>query len=134
VRRALLFFAGARKAAGDMASAVGDLLGFIHVLILDRVAQHIPAAPNSFNVILTASRRRQLFAQLADEDVDDLEFRLVHAAVKVVQEHFLGERRSFAQRQQLEYAVFLAGQVQRLILDFHCSRVEIHRQFPGADD
>ena len=44
----------------------------------------------------------------------DLELGLVHAAIEVVEEHLLGQRRALAQAQKLEDAVFLGGQVQRL--------------------
>src|SRR5690606_34604147 len=44
------------------------------------VAQDIAPAPDGFDVVLAVRRRRQLLAQLADEDVDDLQLGLVHAA------------------------------------------------------
>ena len=52
---------------------------------------------------------RELLAQLADEDVDDLHFRLVHAAIEVVEERLLGQHHSLAQDQQFKDRVFLAG-------------------------
>jgi hypothetical protein len=55
-------------------------------------------------------------AQLADEDVDDLQLGLVHAAIEVVQEHFLGQRRALAEREQLQHLVFLAGQVDAVAI------------------
>src|SRR5690606_38495954 len=57
-----------------------------------RIAQHVAAAPDGFDVVLAAASARELLAQLADEHVDDLEFRLVHSAVEMVEEHFLGQR------------------------------------------
>src|SRR6185437_6210084 len=65
---------------------------------------------------------------------DDLELRLVHAAIKVVEEHLLGERRALAQAQQLEDAVFLAGEVEGLALDLDDAAVEVDEQLAGADD
>jgi hypothetical protein len=76
----------------------------------------------------------ELLAQLADEDVDDLQFRLVHAAIEMVQEHFLGQRRALAQREQLEHLVFLAGQVHALAADFDGLGVEVDLQIAGRDD
>ena len=52
----------------------------------------------------------QLATELADEDVDDLRLRLVHAAVEVAQERRLAEDRSLAKRQELDNPEFLAGQ------------------------
>src|SRR5690606_24746124 len=58
------------------------------------VAQHVAAAPDRLDIVLAPGGFGELFPQLADEDVDDLQLRLVHAAVEVVEEHLLGERRA----------------------------------------
>src|SRR5690349_23852275 len=50
---------------------------------LDRVAQHVAAAPDRLDVAVAAGRRDQLLAQLADEDVDDLELGLVDPAIEM---------------------------------------------------
>src|SRR3954447_9457666 len=76
---------------------------------------------------------REFLAQLADEDVDDLELRLVHAAIEMVEEHLLGQRRALAQAEQLENAVLLAGEVELLSLDLDDAAVEIDQQLAGAD-
>src|SRR6185503_2713470 len=89
-----------------------------------RIAQHVAAAPDGFDVVLTGGRL-QLLAQLADEDVDDFQFRLVHAAVEMVQEHLLGQRRALAEREQLQHLVFLARQVDAAAVDFDGLGVEI---------
>ena len=39
-----------------------------------RIAQHVAAAPNGFDVVLATGCRLQLLAKFADENVDDLEF------------------------------------------------------------
>src|SRR4051794_24201038 len=98
------------------------------------VAQHVAAAPDGLDVIVAARRGRELLAQLADEDIDDLELGLVHAAVKVVEEHLLGERRALAQREELEDAVLLAGEVERRAFDLDDAAVEIDEELAGADD
>jgi len=72
-------------------------------------------APDSFDEVIAAGRLRQLLAKLADEDVDDLEFRLVHPTVEMVEEHFLGERRALAKGKQLEHLVFFAGEVNAVV-------------------
>ena len=64
---------------------------------VDRIPQDVPASPHGFDMMIAAGRRRQLLAQLADEHIDDLQFRLVHAAVEMVEEHLLGEGRALAQ-------------------------------------
>src|SRR5215469_7326776 len=51
-----------------------------------RVAQHVAAAPDRLDIVFAAGCLGELLAQLADEDVDDLQLRLVHPAVKMVQE------------------------------------------------
>src|SRR5215203_2682720 len=54
------------------------------------IPQHIAAAPYRLDVIGAAASKAQLLAQLTDEDVDDLEFGLVHAAIQMIEEHLLG--------------------------------------------
>src|ERR1700759_3446686 len=76
-----------------------------------RVAQHVAAAPDRLDIVLAAGGGGELLSELADEDVDDLQLRLVHAAIEMVEKHLLGQRRALAQAQQLEDAVFLAGQM-----------------------
>jgi hypothetical protein len=100
-------------------------------LLLVGIAQHVAAAPDGFDVVLCRRWLLQLLAQLADEDVDDLQFRLVHAAIEMVEEHFLGQRRALAQRKQLEHLVFLAGQVHALAVDFDRLGVEIDLEIAG---
>src|SRR5690242_12045021 len=59
--------------------------------VIARLAQHVTAPPHRLDVVLAARRIGQLLAQLAYEHVDDLELRLVHAAVQMVEEHLLGQ-------------------------------------------
>src|SRR3569832_1113261 len=101
---------------------------------LARLEQHVAAAPDGLDVVLAGRRVRQLLAQLADEHVDDLELRLVHAAVEMIEEHLLGERRPFAQGEQLEHLIFLAGQVHALAADLDRLGVEIDDEIAGVDD
>ena len=42
-----------------------------------RLAQDVTAAPDGFDVVGAAGSIGKFLAQLADEDVDDLQFRLV---------------------------------------------------------
>src|SRR5579872_1587711 len=66
-----------------------------------RLAQDVTAAPDRLDIIAALRGHGQLLAQLADEDVDDLQLGLVHAAIEMVEKHLLGQRRPFAQRKQL---------------------------------
>src|SRR3546814_1516807 len=75
-------------------SGVGDVTSRLGAVGADRVAQHVATAPHGLAVVVAAGRGGQLLAELADEDVDDLQLRLVHAAVEVVEEHLLGDRTS----------------------------------------
>jgi hypothetical protein len=55
-----------------------------------RVAKPIASTPNRLDVVFAARCLRQLFAQMADEHIDNLEFRLVLSAVEVAKKHLLG--------------------------------------------
>src|SRR6516225_328407 len=102
-------------------------------LVVRRLAQHVTAAPHGLDVVLAVGRIRELLAQLADEDVDDLELGLVHAAVEVVEKHLLGQRRAFAQAQELQHLVFLAGEMHACAVHFHRLGIEIDYQVAGLD-
>src|SRR6185437_10686250 len=98
-----------------------------------RIAENIAASPHRLDVILAFGGDRELFAQLADEDVDDLQLRLVHAAIEMVEEHLLGEGRALAQAQQFENAVFLAGEMEWRVFHFDGAAVEIDGELAGTD-
>ena len=53
--------------------------------LVARLAQDIAAPPDRLNVIAAIARIGKFLAQLADENVDDLQFRLVHPAVEMVE-------------------------------------------------
>ncbi len=76
----------------------------------------------------------ELLAQLADEHVDDLELRLVHAAIEMVEEHLLGQRRALAKAEELQHLVLLAGQVHAGAADLDRLLVEVDDQVAGRDD
>src|SRR3546814_8350124 len=48
--------------------------------------------------VCSSDLHAELLAQLADENVDDLELGLVHAAVEMIEEHLLGQRRRSEER------------------------------------
>ena len=57
--------------------------------MLIRLTQDIAMAPNGLNVVLTFRSICELLAQPAYEDINDLGMRLVHLAVKIVEECLL---------------------------------------------
>jgi len=59
--------------------------------LLIRLAKRIASAPDRLNVVYAACLA-ELFAELADEHVDDLLVRLVHAALELVEEHLFRDR------------------------------------------
>src|SRR5205823_14172546 len=66
---------------GDQAKSRSGGDALFHLV---RLAQHIAAAPHCFDEIASFRGVGELLAQLADEDVDDLQFRLVHSATEVI--------------------------------------------------
>ena len=60
---------------------------------------------------MAAGRQGELFAQLAEEYIDDLELRLVHSVIEAVKKHFLREDGTLAQAEELEeaYSVRVTG-------------------------
>ena len=76
---------------------------------------------------------RQLLAQFADEDIDDLHVGFFYPAIEMAQKGLLGERRAFAQAQQLDHRVFLGGQPDRPVVDGDDVAADIDRQPAGAD-
>src|SRR4051794_29124076 len=67
-----------------------------HRLVLVRLAHLITAAPHGLDVVLAVRGVIELLANLADKNVNDLDLRLVHPAVKIVEEHLLRKRRTLA--------------------------------------
>src|SRR6185295_17199767 len=97
-------------------------------------SQNVAPAPYRLDVVLAAGCHRELLSELADENVYDLQFGLVHAAIEMVEEHLLGERRSLAKRKQLEHLIFLAGEMNALAADLHCLGVEVHNQIARGNN
>jgi hypothetical protein len=52
---------------GDPATAIGYLM----LLLLDRIAHPVASTPYGLDIVFAARRLRQLFAQMADEYIDD---------------------------------------------------------------
>src|SRR5215510_13992973 len=73
---------------------VRNLSGGNRCCSLGLLAHYVATAPDRLDVVLAARCTSEFFPQLADKDVDDLHLWLVHTAVKIAQEHFLGQGRS----------------------------------------
>jgi hypothetical protein len=58
--------------------------------------------------LLRRRRAGELLSQLTDEDVDDLATRLIHAAIEMVEQHFLGQGGALAQAEEFQHLVLLA--------------------------
>ena len=65
------------------------LCGSPLLLSVDRISEDIAATPHRLDVMPSAGRLRQLLTQFTHEDINDLDLRLVHFRVEVVQEHLL---------------------------------------------
>src|SRR6516165_5775601 len=100
---------------------------------LARIAHSIAATPNGLDVVVAAGHLRQFFAQMTDKNIDDLELRLVDPAIEVAENHPLGHNAALAQTEQLEDAVFLAGQSHRLVICRDNAGLEIDDKVSGSD-
>src|SRR5450830_122300 len=104
------------------------------LLVLAWLAQYVAPAPYRFDVVLAVRRAGELLAQLADEDVDDLDLRLVQATVELGEEHFLGDRRALAQREEFQDLVLLAGEMHARAVELDHLGVEVDDEIAGLDD
>src|SRR5689334_20443027 len=78
-------------------------LGGDACFVFTRFAEDVPAAPHGLDIVLAVRCIGELLAKLTDEDVDDLQLRLVHAAVEMIEEHLFGQGCPFAQTEQLKH-------------------------------
>src|SRR5271157_5486817 len=114
-------------ATGLAASACDRLFGWL--------SQGVAAPPNGLDVILAAARVSELLSELANEDVNDLGFWLVvQAAVKLVEEHFLGQSRAYAESEECEHLVLLGREMQFLAVEFHISGLKVDDKIAYVDD
>ncbi len=96
--------------------------------------QHITTTPHGFDVVFAARSLGKLLAQLAHEHIDYFDFRFIYSTVEVVQEHFLGERHSLAQRKELQHLVLLAGKMHARAADLGGLGTEADYEVVGLDD
>src|ERR1700751_1065565 len=74
-----------------------------------RLTQHITAASNRLDVVVTAGCSGKLFAERANQNINDFGLGLVSSPVKVVEDHTFWQDRSFPPAEEVEDAVFLRG-------------------------
>src|SRR6516162_139693 len=83
--------------------------------------------------MIAAGRLGELFAQIADKNIDDLELWRVHPAVEVIEKYLLGDNDALAHAEQLEDAVFPAGQPHRFVMYRDKAGFEIDDKVPSSD-
>src|SRR5665213_3991072 len=118
----------------ERAGRLLENLGRHFRLVLVRLTQHVAPTPHGFNVVFAIRRAGELLAQLANEDVDDLDLRLIHATVELGEEHSLADCCALTQTQEFQHLVFLAGQVDAGAADFYGLLVKANDEIAGLDD
>src|SRR6266849_5885358 len=103
-------------------------------LALGRLTKDMAAAEYRLDVVLAIGSAGELFAQPADENVDDLGVGLIQSAIELIEECFLGHDTAFAQAKELEDLVLLAGQIESGAADRHQLGVEVDDEVAGLDD
>ena len=93
-----------------------------------RFVKHIASAPYRFDVVIAARRLGELFAQLADENINDLKLGLAHSAIEVIEKHFPRDDGIILHGEEFKDGVLLAGQLHRLVVDRDNSCIEIDGQ------
>ena len=98
------------------------------------LAQHVAATPDGLDVVLAIRHTGEFLTQLANENVDDLDFWLVHAAIEMVEKHLLGDRHALAQRQEFQHPVLFAGKIDALPTDLDGLAIEVDDEIADLDD
>src|SRR5260370_26096046 len=93
--------------------------------VFRQLTHYIAAPPHRLDIVLAARCAGEFLPQLANKYVDDLHLWLVHPAVEWAQKHFLGERRSLAQRQEFQHLVLRAGHMHARTVDLDRLAIEI---------
>jgi len=83
--------------------------------------------------VIAAGRLGEFFAQLAEENIDDLQLRLVRSVIETVKKHFLREDGTLAQAEELEDGVLRAGHMHWLVVDRDNPGIEIDGQLACPD-
>ena len=102
--------------------------------ILGWIAKNITASPNRFDIVFALRSGCELFAKLTDKDVNDLQFRLVHATVKMVEEHFFCEGCALTKGKKFQHLVLFSSQVNTVVTDFNSFSVKIDLDVACCDD
>ena len=83
--------------------------------------------------MFAVGHQRQLFAEIGDENIDDLELWLVDSALQVAQKHLAGHGGALAQAEKLDDVVFFLGQLNRLVADRDDLGFDIDDKVSGSD-
>src|SRR6516162_4337144 len=75
----------------------------------------------------------ELFPEVINKGVDKPDLGFILPTIKVIEKHLLGQCGALAQTEELEDAVFLAGQARWLVLDPNDAAVEIDDKLAGPD-
>jgi hypothetical protein len=97
------------------------------------VAKHIAVAPHRLNVMASASGLSELFAQLANENVKDLELGFVDSSIELVEKVFSGHSVTFAQTEQFENGVLLTRQMDWLFVNRNDPGIQVDDELPNAN-
>src|SRR5262249_50238155 len=97
-----------------------------------RVLELVAASPNRFDVVLAATGARELLPQFADEGIDDLLFRLIDSAVKIIHQHFLRQGSAFAHAEKLEHFIFCSREPDALAIDKHRLLLKVYGELSKA--
>src|SRR3546814_6310565 len=114
-------------------TATTEIYTYCHTLSLHDalpiwIAQHIAAAPYGLDIIVAATGEGKLLAKLANEDVDDLQLRLVHAAIEMVRsEEHTSELQSLM---RISYAVFCLKKKKQL----NKKTIHLYQQYTQRTD
>ena len=98
----------------SLSAKIGGLGSLPRQLLFVRsnFAQQLAASPDLFDDVYAAAGGGKLFTKLAAKHVDDIGLWLIHAAIELIEDHFLGQRRISAHRQSLEELELLRGEMK----------------------
>jgi hypothetical protein len=65
---------------------------------------------------------------VANKDINDLELGFLYPIVEVREKHLFGYDRALVPAEQLEHAIFLAGQMDHSIIDRHDTGIQVHHR------
>ena len=70
---------------------------------------------------------------MANKDINDLELGFLYPIVEVREKHLFGYDRALIPAEQLEHAIFLAGQTDHSVINRHDAGIQVHHQLVCSD-